>query len=88
MSEGAVVILGEIMLRLSPPGAKRIVQAENFDLVYGGVEANVAVSLSCSVYVPRLPENRDAVGQSLRPAQVIYDRETSAMAEATPEDFD
>ncbi|PTX53984.1 2-dehydro-3-deoxygluconokinase [Melghirimyces profundicolus] len=121
MSEWAVVTLGEIMLRLSPSGAKRIVQAENFDVVYGGAEANVAVSLSCfghSVrYVTRLPENAlgDAViqflrryevdtqhtvrggrrlgiyfmepGHSLRPAQVIYDRRNSAMAEATPEDF-
>ena len=39
-----VVTLGEIMLRLSSPGQKRFVQSEFFDVVYGGGEANVAVS--------------------------------------------
>ena len=39
-----VVTLGEIMLRLSSPGQKRFVQCDNFDVVYGGGEANVAVS--------------------------------------------
>lgn len=41
-----VVTLGEVLLRLSPPGAKRFIQAESFDAVYGGGEANVAVSLA------------------------------------------
>ena len=41
-----VVTFGEIMLRLSPPGYQRFVQAEQFDVVYGGGEANVAVSLA------------------------------------------
>ena len=39
-----VVTLGEIMLRLSSPGQKSFVQSEFFDVVYGGGEANVAVS--------------------------------------------
>lgn len=39
-----VVTLGEIMLRLSPPGNTRFVQSDSFDVVYGGGEANVAVS--------------------------------------------
>jgi len=43
-----VVTLGEIMLRLSSPGQKRFVQSEFFDVVYGGGEANVAVS--CANY--------------------------------------
>lgn len=34
------------MLRLTPPGHQRFLQAETFDAVYGGVEANVAVSLA------------------------------------------
>ena len=41
-----VVTLGEIMLRLSTPGYERFVQAESFDAIYGGGEANVAVSLA------------------------------------------
>lgn len=36
------------MLRLSSPGQKRFVQSEYFDVVYGGGEANVAVS--CANY--------------------------------------
>lgn len=41
-----VVTMGEIMLRLSTPGHERFVQSRNFDAVYGGGEANVAVSLA------------------------------------------
>lgn len=56
-----VVTFGEIMLRLSPPGFKRFSQASAFDVVYGGGESNVAVSLAnygvdCS-FVTRLPQN-------------------------------
>ena len=36
-----VVTLGEIMLRLSPPGYERFAQASRFDVNYGGAEANV-----------------------------------------------
>ena len=43
-----VVTLGEIMLRLSTPGNTRFVQSDSFDVVYGGGEANVAVS--CANY--------------------------------------
>ena len=35
----AAVSLGEIMLRLSPPGFQRFVQAQQFDAFYGGGEA-------------------------------------------------
>ena len=41
-----VVTFGEIMLRLTPPGFQRFVQARSFDVIYGGGEANVAVSLA------------------------------------------
>ncbi len=41
-----VVTFGEIMLRLSPPGCQRFVQAGSFDAAFGGGEANVAVSLA------------------------------------------
>ena len=56
-----VVFFGEIMMRLLPPGFLRFPQARTFDVVYGGGEANVAVSLSNFGipvdYVTRLPEN-------------------------------
>jgi 2-dehydro-3-deoxygluconokinase len=56
-----VVTFGEIMLRLSPPGYQRFIQARAFDAVYGGGEANVAVSLANFGmpvdYVTRLPKN-------------------------------
>lgn len=61
-----VVTLGEIMLRLSAPGFSRFVQADSFDAVYGGGEANVAVSLAnyglASHYVTKLPNNE--IGQA------------------------
>lgn len=56
-----IVTFGEIMLRLSPPGFLRFSQAQQFDAVYGGGEANVAVSLANYglpvEFVTRLPEN-------------------------------
>lgn len=56
-----VITFGEIMLRLSPPGWKRFSQANSFDVIYGGGESNVAVSLAnygiASTFVTRLPEN-------------------------------
>ncbi len=61
-----VVTLGEIMLRLSTPRFERFVQAESFDVVYGGGEANVAVSLANygldSYFVSKLPKNE--IGQA------------------------
>jgi len=56
-----VVAFGEVMMRLSPPGFLRFVQARSFDLIYGGGEANVAISLANFGvpvdYVTRLPTN-------------------------------
>jgi len=56
-----VITFGEIMLRLSPPGFLRFSQANSFDLLYGGGESNVAVSLANYgipvEFVTRLPEN-------------------------------
>ena len=61
-----VVTLGEIMLRLSTPGNTRFVQSNNFDICYGGGEANVAVSLANygfdSHFVTKLPKQE--IGQS------------------------
>lgn len=41
-----VVTMGEIMLRLSTPNNEKLIQADTFDVNYGGGEANVAVSLA------------------------------------------
>ena len=41
-----VVTMGEIMLRLSPPGNQKYIQATQFDINYGGGEANVAETLA------------------------------------------
>ncbi|MCE7796759.1 sugar kinase [Sphingobium sufflavum] len=43
---GAVVTFGELLLRLTPPGARLMVQADSLDLVVGGAEANVAAALA------------------------------------------
>tara|TARA_B110000977_G_scaffold22186_1_gene26713 strand:+ start:2764 stop:3804 length:1041 start_codon:yes stop_codon:yes gene_type:complete len=56
-----VVTFGEIMLRLSPAENLRFSQVNNFDIVYGGGESNVAVSLANYgvpvEFVTRLPKN-------------------------------
>jgi 2-dehydro-3-deoxygluconokinase len=61
-----IVTLGEIMLRLSPADKQRFVQADSFDVVYGGGEANVAVSLANygheAYFVSKLPKHE--IGQS------------------------
>lgn len=41
-----VVTYGEIMARLSPQGHKKMVQATQLEVYYGGTEANVSVSLA------------------------------------------
>ncbi len=56
-----VVTFGEIMLRLTPPGFRRFSQADSFEVIYGGGESNVAVSLANYGipvdFVTRLPKN-------------------------------
>lgn len=56
-----IVTFGEIMLRLTPPGNLRFSQAASFDVIYGGGESNVAVSLANYglpvEFVSRLPKN-------------------------------
>jgi 2-dehydro-3-deoxygluconokinase len=56
-----VVTFGEIMLRLSTPGFERFTQSRQFDVKFGGGEANVAVSLANYGipvdFISRLPQN-------------------------------
>lgn len=61
-----IITLGEIMLRLSTPEHNRFVQSDSFDVVYGGGEANVAVSVANyghdAYFVTKLPKHE--IGQS------------------------
>jgi 2-dehydro-3-deoxygluconokinase len=73
------VCFGEIMLRLSPPGFERLLQTPSLIAMFGGGEANVAVSLAQfghdSYYVTRLPKNPigDAAIKALRAEGVGVD---------------
>lgn len=75
-----VITFGEIMMRLSPPGYQRFTQARSFDVIYGGGEANVAVSLANYGipvdFVTRLPKNDlgDAALMFLRQYNVGVDK--------------
>jgi 2-dehydro-3-deoxygluconokinase len=56
-----VVTFGELMLRLATPGYLRIAQCTEFEVTFGGGEANVAVSLANygipTSFVSALPKN-------------------------------
>ena len=62
-----VVTLGEIMLRLTSPGYGRFVQAQSFEVNYGGAEANVAAALAVwgeeSFFVSKVPAHE--IGQAV-----------------------
>ncbi|EEI23139.1 PfkB family carbohydrate kinase [Lentilactobacillus hilgardii] len=52
---------GELMLRFKPADSTRIIQATSFEAPFGGVELNVAVSLSVLgdqiSFITKLPQN-------------------------------
>jgi len=77
-----IITLGEIMLRLSPEANKRFVQVDNFDVIWGGGEANVAVSCANyghhACFVSKLPEHE--IGQAAVNALRRYGVDTSAIA--------
>lgn len=121
MKKEKIITFGEIMLRLSPENNERFTQCHAFEAVYGGGEANTAVSLANfgvdTSYVTKLPAH--TIGQSAvnalrqygvntslivrggeqigiyflekktsqRPTNVIYNRSGSAIALASPDDF-
>lgn len=66
MNTKKVITFGEIMLRLAPEGYSRFVQAEKYNVTYGGGEANVAVSLANygldAGFVTKLPTHE--IGQA------------------------
>lgn len=69
---GKVVGFGDFLVRLSPPGYQRFLQASSFEACYTGAEANVLASLGLNrvptEFVTRLPDNliADAALTSLR----------------------
>jgi 2-dehydro-3-deoxygluconokinase len=56
-----LITFGEVMMRLSPPGYSKFSQTTSLDLVYGGGEANVAISCGYlgmqAAHVTRFPDN-------------------------------
>lgn len=76
-----VVTFGELLLRLAPPGYTRFVQAESFQAVYGGGEANVAVSCANfgldARFVTKLPAHE--LGQAAVNALRRYGVDTSCI---------
>ncbi|MFM7320754.1 MAG: sugar kinase [Armatimonadota bacterium] len=75
-----VVAFGEVMLRLSPPGALRFPQTDLLEMSFGGAEVNVAVALAQlgtpASFVTRLPDHEVAKAclQRVRAAGVSVDR--------------
>lgn len=51
---GPVVCFGEMLLRLAPPGARLMVQAQILDMTVGGAEANVAAGLASLGHAARM----------------------------------
>lgn len=77
-----IVTMGEIMLRLSPAGCRRFVQCDNFDVIWGGGEANVAVSCANyghdAFFVSKLPAHE--IGQAALNALRRYGVDTRFIA--------
>lgn len=75
----SIVTLGEVMMRLSTPGYQRFLQTDSYQIVYGGAEANVAVSLAQwgqkAAHVTVFPKNDigKAATQYLRQTGVSVD---------------
>lgn len=69
---GKLVAFGEVLLRLAPAGAERLVQATRLDLSFAGAEINAAVAAAAwglpSRFVTALPANpwADIVAAHLR----------------------
>lgn len=79
MTRNKIVTFGEIMLRMTRPDKQRITQGSEWLGLFGGSEANVAVSLAMLgdevEYVTRLPRNKigDACRNEIRKYNVGTD---------------
>jgi 2-dehydro-3-deoxygluconokinase len=73
-----IICFGEIMLRLSTPNQERLLQTRQFDVQFGGSEANVAVSLAqlgaTAAFMTRVPETE--LGQAALSEVRRYNVET------------
>lgn len=80
---GKITGFGEVMLRLTCPDYKKIVQCSSFEAIYGGAEFNVINSLSLfnipTKYVTVLPNNpfgekilRDLKANSVDTSSIIF----------------
>lgn len=65
-----IATLGEILLRLTPPGRQRLIQTQRLEVQYGGGEANVAAALvrfghrvKFLTSVPKTPLGQSALGR-------------------------
>lgn len=69
-----IVLFGELLLRLKSPGKERLLQSPALEAVFGGSEANVAVSLAVlgreACFVTALPEH--AVGRAAAASLARY----------------
>src|SRR5690606_41622485 len=56
-----IITLGEIMMRFSTQAHERFIQAQDYQVVFGGAEANVAASLAhwefSAAHVTAFPDN-------------------------------
>lgn len=61
-----VITFGEVMMRLTPPGRKKLLQTDQLDIMYSGAEANVSCALAywgrTAAHVTCFPDN--ALGQA------------------------
>lgn len=61
MKKGTILCMGEIMLRLKPPGHERLFQSPQLEATFGGGEANVAVGCArlglSSAFASVIPAN-------------------------------
>lgn len=81
-TDGGVVCFGEVLLRLSSPGAELLLQSPQLNVCIGGAEANVAVSLAAlghdASVLSTLPDN--ALGIAARNELRRYGVGTSHIA--------
>ena len=77
--DSIVLTFGEIMMRLSPKDNLRIEQATEFDVRYGGAEANTAFSLAYqgdnAAFISVVPANR--IGDCALRSLIAYGVDTS-----------
>jgi len=81
-SDGGIICFGEVLLRLSSPGAELLLQSPQLNVCVGGAEANVAVSLTTLGHdvgvFTKLPDT--ALGQAARNELRRYGVDTSRIA--------